>query len=103
MSHANPLALPVSPTRTGLRLLCVLCHKAGARIAQPVCVRRLPSPWAPLSARWPLALPSPFLLREARPKPPAAEVLARCVRQWQADAVCSSPRTLRAGGLNDAH
>ncbi|KAG0751929.1 hypothetical protein G6F24_013920 [Rhizopus arrhizus] len=44
MSHADPLAIPVSPTRTGLRLLCVLCHKAGARIAQPVYVRRLPAP-----------------------------------------------------------
>lgn len=86
MSHATHLSLPISPTRTGLRLLCVLCHKAGARIAQPVCVRRLPAPWAPLSARWPLVLPSPFLLREARPKSPTAEVLARCVRQWQADA-----------------
>ncbi len=100
MSHADPLAIPVSPTRTGLRLLCVLCHKAGARIAQPVYVRRLPAPWAPLSARWPLALPSPFLLREARPKPSTAEVLARCLRQRQADSICSHPRTLRVGGLN---
>ncbi|HGN1009570.1 TPA: hypothetical protein ACKR1B_000564 [Pseudomonas aeruginosa] len=41
----------------------------------------MPAPWAALSGRWPLALPSPFLLRETRPVPASAEVLARCVRQ----------------------
>lgn len=103
MSHATHLPLPASPTRTGLRLLCVLCEKAGARIAQPVSVRGLPAPWAPLSGRWPLVLCSPFLLREARPKPPTAEVLARCLRQRQADTLRPHPRAIRAGGLNHGH
>ncbi|RRH93131.1 Arc family DNA-binding protein, partial [Pseudomonas aeruginosa] len=56
--------LPTPNPRPGLRLLCVLVRKAGHPIAQPVAVSRLPAPWAALSGRWPLALPSPFLLRE---------------------------------------
>ncbi|MGG4598937.1 lysogeny maintenance protein PflM [Pseudomonas aeruginosa] len=36
----------------------------------------MPAPWAALSGRWPLALPSPFLLRETRPVPASAKVLA---------------------------
>ncbi len=58
--------LPTPNPRPGLRLLCVLVRKAGHPIAQPVAVSGLPAPWAALSGRWPLALPSPFLLRETR-------------------------------------
>ncbi|RWY12071.1 Arc family DNA-binding protein, partial [Pseudomonas aeruginosa] len=58
--------LLASNPRPGLRLLCVLVRKAGHPIAQPVAVSGLPAPWAALSGRWPLVLPSPFLLRETR-------------------------------------
>lgn len=51
-------ALPTPNPRPGLRLLCVLVRKAGHPIAQPVAVSGLPAPWAALSGRWPLALPS---------------------------------------------
>ncbi|OXR69051.1 hypothetical protein IPC1577_24135 [Pseudomonas aeruginosa] len=89
--------LPTPNSRPGLRLLCVLVRKAGHPIAQPVAVSGLPAPWAALSGRWPLALPSPFLLRETRPVPASAEVLARCVRQREAHARRSTAQTFRPG------
>lgn len=88
--------------RPGLRLLCVLVRKAGHPIAQPVAVSGLPAPWAALSGRWPLALPSPFLLRETRPVPASAEVLARCVRQRETYALRARARSIPTGGLTHA-
>ncbi len=88
--------------RPGLRLLCVLVRKAGHPIAQPVAVSGLPVPWAALSGRWPLALPFPFLLRETRPVPASAEVLARCVRQREAHALRARARSIPTGGLTHA-
>ncbi|MDV6569205.1 Arc family DNA-binding protein [Pseudomonas aeruginosa] len=88
--------------RPGLRLLCVLVRKAGHPIAQPVAVSGLPAPWAALSGRWPLALPSPFLLRETRPVPASAEVLARCVRQRETHALRARAQSIPTGGLNHA-
>ncbi|AXL68693.1 Arc family DNA-binding protein [Pseudomonas aeruginosa] len=87
----------------GLRLLCVLVRKAGrCAVVQPISVYGLPAPWAALSGRWPLALPSPFLLRETRPVPASAEVLARCVRQREAHALCARARSISIGGLTHA-
>lgn len=94
--------LPTPNSRPGLRLLCVLVRKAGHPIAQPVAVSGLPAPWAALSGRWPLALPFPFLLRETRPVPASAEVLARCVRQREAHALRARARSIPTGGLNHA-
>lgn len=97
MSHGRQPLLPTPNPRPGLRLLCVLVRKAGHPIAQPVAVSGLPAPWAALSGRWPLALPFPFLLRETRPVPASAEVLARCVRQREAHARRSTAQTFRPG------
>lgn len=97
MSHGRQSLLPTPNPRPGLRLLCVLVRKAGHPIAQPVAVSGLPAPWAALSGRWPLALPSPFLLRETRPVPASAEVLARCVRQRETHARRSTAQTFRPG------
>lgn len=94
--------LPTPNSRPGLRLLCVLVRKAGHPIAQPVAVSGLPAPWAALSGRWPLALPSPFLLRETRPVPASAEVLVRCVRQRETHALCARARSVPTGGLTHA-
>ncbi|RUI95825.1 Arc family DNA-binding protein [Pseudomonas aeruginosa] len=94
--------LPTPNPRPGLRLLCVLVRKAGHPIAQPVAVSGLPAPWAALSGRWPLALPFPFLLRETRPVPASAEVLARCVRQRETHALCARARSIPTGGLTHA-
>ncbi len=94
--------LLASNPRPGLRLLCVLVRKAGHPIAQPVAVSGLPAPWAALSGRWPLALPSPFLLRETRPVPASAEVLARCVRQRETHALRACARSIPTGGLTHA-
>ncbi len=94
--------LLASNPRPGLRLLCVLVRKAGHPITQPVAVSGLPAPWAALSGRWPLALPSPFLLRETRPVPASAEVLARCVRQRETHALCARARSIPTGGLTHA-
>lgn len=96
-------ALPTPNPRPGLRLLCVLVRKAGrCAVVQPISVYGLPAPWAALSGRWPLALPSPFLLRETRPVPASAEVLARCVRQREAHALCARARSISIGGLTHA-
>lgn len=94
--------LPTPSPRPGLRLLCVLVRKAGHPIAQPVAVSGLPAPWAALSGRWPLALPSPFLLRETRPVPASAEVLARCVRQRETHALRARARSIPTGELTHA-
>ncbi len=88
--------------RSRLRLLCVLVRKAGHPIAQPVAVSGLPAPWAALSGRWPLALPSPFLLRETRSVPASAEVLARCVRQRETHSLRARARSIPTGGLTHA-
>lgn len=102
MNHDRQSLLPTPNPRPGLRLLCVLVRKAGHPIAQPVAVSGLPVPWAALSGRWPLALPSPFLLRETRPVPASAEVLARCVRQRETHALCARARSISIGGLTHA-
>lgn len=94
--------LPTPNSRPGLRLLCVLVRKAGHPIAQPVAVSGLPAPWAALSGRWPLALPSPFLLRETRPVPASTEVLARCVRQRETHALRARARSIPTGELTHA-
>lgn len=102
MSHGRQSLLPAPNPRPGLRLLCVLVRKAGHPIAQPVAVSGLPAPWAPLSGKWPLALPSPFLLLETRPVPASAEVLARCVRQRETHALRARTRSIPSGGLTHA-
>lgn len=95
--------LPAPNPRPGLRLLCVLVRKAGrCAVVQPISVSGLPAPWAALSGRWPLALPSPFLLRETRPVPSSAEVLARCVRQRETHALRACARSIPTGGLTHA-
>lgn len=84
--------------RSGLRLLCVLVRKAGrCAVVQPISVYGLPAPWAPLSGKWPLDLPYPFLLLETQPVPASAEVLARCVRQRETHARRSTAQTFRPG------
>lgn len=98
MNHGRQSLLPAPNPRPGLRLLCVLVRKAG----HPVAVSGLPAPWAALSGRWPLALPSPFLLRETRPVPASAEVLARCVRQRETHALRARARSIPTGELTHA-
>jgi len=88
----EPVSAPAA--RHGLRLLCVFHRQARAAIFQPVAVSRLPAPWAPLQGKWPLALPAPLFLREARSRAPSAAVLARCLRQRPADALRPRARAL---------
>ena len=89
--------------RSRLRLLCVLARKAGrCAVVQPISVYGLPAPWAPLSGKWPLDLPYPFLLLETRPVPASAEVLACCVRQREAHARRARARSIPTGGLTHA-
>ncbi len=89
--------------RSRLRLLCVLVRKAGrCAVVQPISVYGLPAPWAPLSGKWPLDLPYPFLLLETRPVPASAEVLACCVRQREAHALRARARSIPTGGLTHA-
>lgn len=95
MNHEQPKRVPAPSARPGLRLLCLLRCEAGAAIVQPVAVSRLPAPWAPLQGKWSLALPAPLLLREARPRAPSAEVLARYSSRRKARAIYSDGKVLR--------
>lgn len=107
-----------STSRPGLRLLCLLVQsRTGEARSLPVHTLHRVPPYASLHGRYhdgqgrgsvalnPLDVPggTGFYLRETHARAPSAEVLARCVRQRQADALCPSARAIRAGGLSHAH
>lgn len=86
---------------TGLRLLCLLVpSRTGETRSLPVHTMR-PMPPAVLRAgRWSLASDSAFVLRETQAIRPTAEVLERCLRQRQTNAVCADSRTVRSEGVS---
>ena len=107
-----------STSRPGLRLLCLLVpSRIGEARSLPIhTVHRMP-PYASRhrsyrddEGRWSVALDlldlpggTGFYLRETHARTPSAQVLARCLRQRQTDALRADSRTLRAGGLSHAH
>lgn len=118
MSHEPNPCVPGKTACSGLRLLCLLVpsRTGEARSLTVHTMHRVP-PYASLHGRYhdgqgrwsvaldPLDVPggAGFYLRETHARTPSAEVLARCLRQRQTDALRADPRTLRAGGLSHAH
>lgn len=112
---AQPLS--ASAAWIGLRLLCLLVpSRTGEARSLPVhTLHRMP-PYASLHGRYHdgqgrgsvaldlLDLPggTGFYLRETHARTPSPEVLARYLRQRQADALRTGARALRAGGLSHA-
>ena len=106
--------LPRSIPSRKLRLLCLLVQtRTGETRSLPVHTLHRVPPYAGLRGRYydeagrgcvafdPLDLPggAGFYLRETHARPPSPEVLARCLRQRQAHALCAHSPAIRAGGL----
>lgn len=104
MTYGHPRQLPADLPRAGLLLLCVLVKsRFSAPRRLPVhTLSRLHAPWRAVSGRWPVVLPDGLVLRQTHAVQAAPEVLARCLRQRQADALCPVARTVRAGALSHA-
>ncbi len=97
----EPLPLPAPAAPRELRLLCVLVPaRDGSTRALPVhTLHRVPPRVAP-QGRWALEGDACLHLRETHPKQPAAQVLARCARQRQTNALRAAARTVRTGGIS---
>lgn len=104
-----------STSRPGLRLLCLLVpSRTGEARSLPVHTLYRVPPYASLHGRYhdgqgrgsvaldPLDVPggTGFYLRETHARAPSPEVLARYLRQRQADSLRPRARPLRAGGLS---
>ena len=104
-----------STSRPGQRLLCLLVpSRTGEARSLPVHTLHRVPPYASLHGRYydgqghgsvaldPLDVPggTGFYLREAHARAPSPEVLARYLRQRQADALRPFARAIRAGGLS---
>lgn len=109
--------VPAPTASRELRLLCLLVpSRTGETRSLPVHTLHRVPPYASLHGRYhdgqgrgsvaldPLDVPggAGLYLRQTHARTPSAEVLARCVRQRQADALRPGARAVRAGGLTDA-
>lgn len=115
MSHEPNSCLPGQAACIGLRLLCLLVpSRTGETRSLPVHTLHRVPPYRSLHGRYyddagrgrvaldPLDVPggTGFYLRQTHARAPSAELLARCLRQRQADALRADPRAIRAGGLS---
>lgn len=92
-----------SPAPRQLRLLCVLV-KTKLGTAQTGCLpihtlHRVP-PRAMVTGKWSNPRYAGLYLRETQAVAPSAEVLARCERHRQTNALRAPARTVRAGGVS---
>lgn len=92
--------VPASAALSGLRLLCLLGTSGSADGAQPVATMQPLPPRARINGQWPSACRAPLVLRETQAWCPTAEVLARCERHRQANALRAPARTVRTGGVS---
>lgn len=99
----EPLPLPAPTSRRQLRLLCLLA-KSQLDTAQgaflPIhTMHRLP-PRAMVRGQWSQPRYAGLYLRETQARQPSTEVLARCERHRQTNALRAPARTVRAGGVS---
>lgn len=98
--ESQPVPTPAAPRQ--LRLLCLLAQpKLGATQARrlPVHTLHRVPPRTVACGRWADLCDSCLVLREAHAVEPTAEVLARCERHRQTDALRAAARTVRTGGV----
>ena len=102
-SAGQDVRLSPSPARRELRLLCLLVKPklatAEARRLPVHTMHRLP-PRTMAHGRWAELCDSCLVLRETQAVAPSAEVLARCERHRQTNALCATARTVRTGGVS---
>lgn len=101
-ANEKPEPVPAPTPRRQLRLLCVLA-KPQLDTAQgsylPIhTMHRLP-PRAMVKGQWSEPRYAGLYLREAQARQPSAEVLERCERHRQTNALRAPARTFRAGGV----
>ncbi len=99
----EPLPLPAPAARRELRLLCLLGQpKLGSarwRHLPVHTLRRMP-PRTMVVGKWSEDIfDAGLYLLEAHAVEPSAEVLARCERHRQTNALRAPARTVRAGGV----
>jgi hypothetical protein len=92
--------LPTAPAHRHLRLLCLLVPSRTGSRALPVHTMRPMPPRICGQGRWNLEGKTGFHLRETHATTPAPEVLERYLRLGQSNALRSSPRAFRVGGLS---
>ena len=98
-ANDEQVSAPAAPRQ--LRLLCLLVpSRTGQPRALPVHTLRALPPRRCVQGRWNLSSEAGFHLRETQARAPSPEVLARYLRLGQTNALRSSPRAVRAGGLS---
>ena len=87
LPHERPESIPAPASPRGLRLLCLLVEKSGRKQYVPAVTLQPVPPRAPVSGSWALVCDPAFSLRETQAKPPRPSLLARYLRQWQANTL----------------
>lgn len=87
LPHERPESIPAPASPRGLRLLCLLVEKSGRKQFVPAVTLHPLPPRAPVSGSWALVCDPAFSLRETQAKPPRPSLLARYLRQWQANTL----------------
>lgn len=118
--HVGPVEVPAPTAPRIVYLLCMRGPRSAGGLSgrlQPVHTLHRVPPYTGVHGRWDhesgircleaglqyLSCGTGIYLREAPARTPPPAVLARCLRQWQADAFRPRARTFRAGGLSHAH
>lgn len=106
-SAGQDVRLSPSPTRRQLRLLCVLRQSKLVDAPSIVSIGYLPihtmhrvPPRAMVQGKWSDPRYAGLYLRETQAVEPTAEVLERCARHRQANALRAPARTVRTGGVS---
>lgn len=93
-ANEKPEPVPAPTSRPQLRLLCLLDEASTAESAKPVATMQPLPPRPRINGQWPSTCLAPLVLRDAQARFPSREVLARCLRQRQANAVRPAARTI---------
>lgn len=101
----EPVPAPAAPRE--LRLLCVLRQSKLVDAPSIVSIGYLPihtmhrvPPRAMVQGKWSDPRYAGLYLRETHATEPTAEVLERCARHWQTNALRAPARTVRTGGVS---
>jgi len=87
LSHERPESIPAPASPRRLHLLCLLVEKSGRKQFVPAVTLQPVPPRAPISGSWALVCDPAISLRETQAKSPCPSLLARYLRQWQANTL----------------